>query len=102
MIQGKELSTLTPRQALQAFLMCSYLYYIRYQSVVGDEDYDGLSKLLRECWGGLEHPHKALVTLEDLAAGSLYKLREEDYPMIVKQAAEIWLRDSEEGKVAGD
>lgn len=96
------LSELSPRQALQAFLMCSYLYYIRYQSVVPDSEFDGLSKLLREHWAGFEHQHKHLVTLEDLAAGSLYKLREDDYPMMVKQGAEMWLRESEQGKVAGD
>lgn len=94
---------MNPRAALQKFLMASYTYYIRYASVMPDAEYDQLAKMLRTSWPYFDHQHKHLVTLEDLNAGTLFRLKEEDYPEIVKQAAEIWIRESEESKShAGD
>jgi hypothetical protein len=37
-----------------------------------------------------------------LKAGTLFGLRDEDYPLIVKAAADMWLRENQFGKVAGD
>lgn len=93
---------MNPKQALQKYLMASYLYYIRYQSVMPDSEYDALAKQLLEQWDTFDHAHKFLVTPEDLKAGTLYSLKDEQYPMIVKCAADIWLRESECGKMAGD
>jgi len=89
---------MNPRSALQKYLMASYAYYIRYASVMPDAEYDMLAKVLRTAWPYFDHQHKHLVTLEDLNAGTLFRLKEEDYPMIVKQAAEMWIRKTEEGK----
>lgn len=83
----------SPKEALSKYLMASYLYYIRYQSVMPDVEYDELSKYLMEHWDTFEHMHKHLVTQEDLQAGTLFALADGDYPLIVKGAAEMWLRD---------
>ena len=93
---------MNPKKALQKYLMASYLYYIRYQSVMPDSEYDELAKYLLEHWDTFEHLHKHLVTPEDLKAGTLFRLRDEDYPLIVKGAADMWVRDSETGKMAGE
>lgn len=87
------IESLTPNQCLQKFLMCSYLYYIRFISVIDDHEFDSLTQKLLKAFDEVEHQHKYLVTEEDLKAGTLYGLRQEDYPMMVKQAAEIWARD---------
>lgn len=87
---------------MSAFLMASYLYYIRFQSVITDPEYDMLTQVLLENWNNFEHMHKHLATREDLKAGTLYALGEDKYPLIVKGAADLWLRASQEGKMAGD
>jgi len=91
-----------PKQALQKYLMASYLYYIRYQSVMPDSEYDEMAKVLLEQWDMFEHQHKHLVTPEDLKAGTLFRLRDEDYPLIVKCAADMWLREHGKDKMAGE
>lgn len=92
-----------PGQMLARFLMASYAYYIRYQSLMPDQEFDKLALDLKECWDDFEHMHKHLVTIEDLNAGSLFAMREEDYPLMVRGAAEMWIRESEENKQhAGD
>jgi hypothetical protein len=72
---------------LHHYLMSSYLYYICNQSYLIDNEYDQLAKDLLMGWDAFEHPHKYLVTKEDLEAGTLYRLNESDYPNIVKSAA---------------
>lgn len=91
----------SPGAKLQKYLMASYLYYVRFQSVMPDAEYDLLAKDLLEAWDNFEHYHKHLVTIEDLRAGTLFRLKDKDYPEIVKQGAEIWLRGHQDGKMAG-
>lgn len=93
---------MTLKQDLQKFLMASYLYYTRFQSPIPDAEYDAICKRLLAQWDDFEHQHKYLVTPDDLRAGTLYTLSEDDYPMMVRQAAEMWLREGERGKKAGD
>ena len=78
---------------LQKFLMCSYAYYLRYTSLIEDTEYDKIARRLHDHWDEFEHQHKHLVDRDDLKAGTLYKMRYDDYPEMVKQAAEIWMRE---------
>ena len=82
---------LTTDQILQKFLMCSYMYYIKSKAVLPDEEYDQMAKLLLKEWDNFEHPHKYLVTKEDLEAGTLYGVKESDYPKIVIGGANLML-----------
>lgn len=68
-------------------LMASYLYYCKDESLFSDEYYDQLTKELLLKWDEVEHSHKKLITKDDLMAGSLYKLKEKDYPSMCKGAA---------------
>lgn len=83
---------LSPGLALQQYLLASYAYYIRDKSIYPDEYYDALAKFLLTSWDTFEHRHKYLVTREDLEAGTLYHLKEHDYPSIVRNSAERLLR----------
>jgi hypothetical protein len=82
--------------------MASYLYYMRYNSIINDHEFDAIAVRLRDNWDSVTHPHKTLVSIGNLRAGSLFDFALEDYPLIVRGAAEDWLRASENGKVAGD
>ena len=64
--------------------MLSYLYYERSISLVPDTDFDQLCKEMLEHWEDMEHPHKHLITKEDLEAGTGYALK---YPLMVQSAA---------------
>ena len=43
--------------------------------------------MLLSTWGVIGHRHKHLITKGNLQTGSLYNLKEEDYPGITKGAA---------------
>jgi hypothetical protein len=76
-----------PNLMVPWLLMASYLYYHENESLFSDEYYDALSKELLLKWDKVEHPHKHLITKEDLMAGSLYKLGADAYPSMCKAAA---------------
>lgn len=69
--------------------MASYCYYILDRPVLSDGEFDELAKKLLAGWNNFIHPHKKWVTKADLKAGTLYKLRAEDYPWIVRGAADM-------------
>tara|TARA_A100001201_G_scaffold69292_1_gene63996 strand:- start:149 stop:442 length:294 start_codon:yes stop_codon:yes gene_type:complete len=72
------------------FLMTSYLYYIKDESVIPDEVYDSLCKRLLDRWNKIEHFHKHLISKEALSAGTGFNMKETDYPERVKSAAKKW------------
>lgn len=78
----------------QVFLVTSYAYYVRYVSLLKDEQYDKIAATLLKHWDEFEHPHKHLVSKDDLRAGTLYATK--NYPPIVKHCAELKIRDHEE------
>lgn len=83
---------------LQMYLMCSYLYYIRNKSIISDETYDQMAKTLLKHWDRFEHQHKHLVSKEDLEAGTLYHLKDSDYPGMVVGGALLRLDEYERNK----
>ena len=73
------------------YLMTSYLYYCKDKSVVSDQTYDELCKRLLDEWDWVEHRHKHLIDRQALAAGTGFYLKERDYPLITRSAAERML-----------
>jgi len=61
------------------YLMAAYTYYIKDAPIVSDYFFDRLAVRLRNAWGTIEHPHKHLITEDDLWCGSLL-LAEDKYP----------------------
>lgn len=81
-----------PNLTVPYLLMASYLYYIKNEdSPMSDHEYDCLCEYALQNWATIEHRHKHLIKKGWLAAGSLYKLSDRDYPLIVKGAAYSWL-----------
>lgn len=85
--KGRNLLEVNPNLLVPWFLMASYLYYHTNQSLLSDGYYDELSKELLSRWDQVEHRHKYLITKEDLIAGSLFTLKEEEYPEVCKATA---------------
>lgn len=69
------------------WLMASYLYYHHDVSLVSDALYDEMAKDLSSRWGEIRHPHKGMITQEDLLAGTFYGLPAKSYPMSCRAAA---------------
>ena len=80
----------------QVFLVASYAYYKRYASILPDEQYDKIAKILLTHWDDFEHPHKYLVTKEDLEAGTLYATK--NYPKIIIHCAELQIQAMNNGR----
>ena len=85
--KAKNLLEGNPSMMVPWFLMASYLYYHENESLFSDEYYDALSKELLLKWDQVEHFHKHLIEVGDLMAGSLYRLKESDYPSLCKSTA---------------
>lgn len=71
------------------YLMSCYLYYEEDVHVLSDTQFDNLCKELLDHWDEFEHPHKHLITTEDLKAGTGYAIK---YPLMVIGAARQWYR----------
>lgn len=80
-----------PNTLVPWYLMTSYLYYHRGESVISDALFDEICERLKLALPGLTHPHKDLIDLEALDAGTGFHLAEHDYPDMVRGAAETVL-----------
>lgn len=71
------------------YLMASYLYYIRDESMLTDGDFDILCQKLAKAWdqGEITHRHAWLIDRAQLDGGSGNHIKEEDYPYITKHTA---------------
>ena len=78
---------MAPMSIVPWWLMASYLYYVHDLSLLSDALYDQLAKDMLASWGDIKHPHKHMITPDHLKAGSLFSLKEEDYPLMTRYAA---------------
>lgn len=71
------------------YLITSYLYYILDVSLIEDDFFDAMCKRMLHEWDtlALKHPHRHLISLESLQAGTGFNLAESDYPKMVQGAA---------------
>ena len=82
------------------YLIHSYLYYRLYQSIIPDELFDKMCVLLERHYDSITHPHKHLVSLESLRAGTGFNLAQDDYPLIVQTIADQIMSNREfRGKI---
>jgi hypothetical protein len=79
-----------PNQMLRWWLVHCFLYYVACQPVLRDREFDKLTKKLKEHWDQVDHPHKSIITMEDLNAGSGFAIK---YPISVEGAAWQLLRE---------
>lgn len=78
---------ITNQNLIQWILMCSYLYYCRNVTIIEDKEFDQLIQIAKDNWQILEHRHKSLIQESTLENGSLYYLKENDYPQIIRHSA---------------
>ncbi len=83
---------MSPNQLLSWFLISSYCYYRISDPVMTDMDFDYLTHRLKEEYDNVDHPHKHLVTEDNLKAGTGFDIK---YPSIVKGASHQILKSEE-------
>ncbi len=74
-------------------VLASYLYYIRDESVLSDEVFDKLCKLVID----KKIKHKLLshlITDDRMSAGSLFDVKSNQYPMFIVKDAETLIRNN--------
>ena len=84
----EEIKNMHPDALVSWFMIGSYAYYDLNKNVMTDYDFDFLVMRLKEEWDNINHPHKELITLTNLNAGSGYDI---DFPSIVKGATVDYL-----------
>tara|TARA_B100000925_G_scaffold212128_1_gene161828 strand:- start:10282 stop:10545 length:264 start_codon:yes stop_codon:yes gene_type:complete len=85
------IENLSPNRMMAYFLMSSYLYYEKDKSVLTDFQFDNLCEKLIEKWNEITHPHKKLVNIDDLKAGTGYRIK---YTNMIMDAAELWYKEN--------
>lgn len=84
-----------PNACVAWYLMAAWAYYHRDTPLLTDETFDRMGQIMAENWPRIAHPHKHLIGLDDLLAGSLYRLPEAAYPAVCRGAATRLLEGSE-------
>ena len=72
------------------YLMYSYLYYKKNESLISDNEFDDLCKDLLKNWDNINHMHKHLISRESLEAGTGYDLK---YTSMIISAANSLLNN---------
>ena len=80
---------LSPGRCVSLYMMSSYLYYQKNESVISDELFDQICKKILDNWKDIKHPHKRFIRYVDLKAGTGYAIKK--YPSMVISSAERWL-----------
>ena len=75
------IDNMSSNQLLSWFLISSYCYYRLADPIMTDADFDHLTRRLQEEYDNVDHPHKYLVTEDNLKAGTGFDIK---YPSIVK------------------
>jgi hypothetical protein len=83
----------SPASVIYFIVLSSYLYYIRDESVLSDEVFDKLCKLVLD----KKIKHKllsSLITDDRMSAGSLFDVKSNQYPMFIVRDAETLIRNN--------
>lgn len=81
-----------PNTAISWFLICSYCYYCRFESLMSDTAFDKMCSWMLSNFDKLEHVNKSLVTKEMLQAGTAFNLKADDYPLRIKVIGEEFIK----------
>lgn len=75
-----------PNMLVPWYLMASYLYYHRDESLLLDTTFDVICRRLLTEWDAIKHHHLCNIHTKELSAGTCF-LKESEFPTITKAAA---------------
>lgn len=85
-----DIPSLPINKLVSIYMIASYCYYHRYESVLPDTDYDLICKRLYKEYDNITHQHKEHLDKESLKAGTAYQIS--TYPTIVMCVGEDIMR----------
>ena len=88
-----DITSRNPNMLIPWILMASYGYYHLDRCLISDGLYDILCREALLKWDEIDHVHKSYLTKDHLIAGSLYTLKERDYPHLVKDTTAYLLQE---------
>lgn len=94
----RECFKINKNSCISFWLVASFCYYIKNESILKDETFDKMSKWMLDNWESLEHTNKELITKDALAMGTGAFIKEADYPTRIKVTADMFIRGMYEGK----
>ena len=77
------------RNPIAKYLMCAYAYYEQDDPLISDQEFDELATFILENYDAIDHPHKHLVTKENLEAGTYLG----EYPNMVIGAVKSYRKE---------
>ena len=83
-----------PSLVFDYILIASYAYYIKFESLFDDSDFDKICLYALREYDNIQSNYKHLVTKEALQAGSCYHLKYDDYPPRISYIADEIIRAS--------
>ena len=66
---------------------------------MSDDAFDYICKELLDNYDSIEHPHKEYIDKEALKAGTAYHMGVSDYPKLVQDGCEEYIRKCESGEM---
>lgn len=85
-----------PDAAVAWVLMAALAYYEDDDPILTDACFDRLCRELAARWHAVRHPHRHLLTLDDLRAGTAYALDRDAVPSLVRAGLASLRRDGPE------
>jgi hypothetical protein len=82
---------------ISEYLIYSYLYYIKNESLISDQEFDKITVVLKDNWELVEnsnHPHKYLLNYNSICGSTGFDLKGK-YPTIVKMTANMMINQYE-------
>lgn len=82
----------SPSSVIYWITLASYLYYIKDESILSDETFDRMCKLVID--KNIQHKLLShLITVDRMNAGSLFDVKANQYPSFIVSDAEKLIRD---------
>ena len=78
--KAREDFKINPSSCIAWYLMASYAYYVKDESLLSDETFDKLCKHIYDNWDSLNHKLKHLVPKESLTAGTGFDVEFYKFP----------------------
>ena len=86
---------------ISEYLIYSYLYYIKNESLISDQEFDKITIVLKDNWELVEnsnHPHKHLLNYDSICGSTGFDLKGK-YPTIVKMTANMMINQRKLDKI---
>jgi len=74
--------------AVPWYLSASYAYYKEAESIISDEFFDSICRILKMYWSAIDHPHKYLIREDSLDSGTGYYLDYDLLPLRTRSATQ--------------